>query len=190
MALDKLWCWISRKNRPIPIPSNQVTMCHFMVYTFHDELYNIKICYSMLTLHFPGSRKMSRWSAIKMVFRTCTRNWTHAWCWLHYNIDILLPKINWKYAAGRGLSQWKMELTNKSQDFIITCWMYIIIEDIMSEYFKGIYSKDNNLRVHLGNINVCRLLINAKYPKFIIVFIFHGEIYLHKCVLRNTDIFI
>ena len=107
-----------------------------------NYLYHIKIFYSMLTLHFPGNRKMSRWSAIKMVFRTCTRNWTHAWCWLHYNIDILLPKINWKYAAGRGLSQWKMELTNKSQDFIITCWMYIIIEDIMSEYFKGIYSKD------------------------------------------------
>ena len=136
--------------------------------------YHIKIFYSMLTLHFPGNRKMSRWSAIKMVFRTCTRNWTHAWCWLHYNIDILLPKSNWKYAAGRELSQWKMKLTNKSQDFIITCWMYIIIEDIMSEYFKGI----------------CRLLINAKYPKSIIVFIFHGEIYLHKCVLRHTDIFI
>ena len=65
-----------------------------------------------------------------------------------------------------------------------------------SIYFKGIYSKDNNLRVHLGNINVvmeieiCRLLVNAKYPKIIIVFIFHSEIYLQNCVLRNSDIFI
>ena len=42
MALDTLWCWISRKTRPVPILLNQVQICYFTEYRFYDNA--LRVC--------------------------------------------------------------------------------------------------------------------------------------------------